>query len=177
MKIADELDMRGRLQIKKFNSDGELITELKADNFIVYTGRALVAKLFLGKELLLGEEIAPIKYIAVGTGELAVNPVTDSKLQAEVFRKQIKTIDPLKDLSDTPEVTVTKEGKQIQQKNRKVIISADLDFKEPGDETYELKEAGLFNAAEGGVMYNRVVFPVVTKTPDFKLTLVWEIIF
>jgi hypothetical protein len=171
MRIADELDMRGRLEIKKCNSDGELIAEIKADNFIVYTGRDLVAQLFLG------QKIEPVKYIAVGTGNLAVNPVSDSKLQTEVFRKEIKSIDLSKDLTDTPEVTVTKEGKQIQQKNRKVIISADLDFKEPGDQTYELKEAGLFNAAEGGVMYNRVVFPVVTKTPAFKLTLVWEIIF
>lgn len=171
MKISDELDMRGRLQIKKFNPNGELITEIKADNFIVYTGRDLVAQLFLG------QKIEPVKYIAVGTGNLAVNPVSDSKLQTEVFRKPIKAIDLSKDLSDTPEVTVTKEGREIQQKNRKVIISADLDFKEPGDQTYELREAGLFNAAKAGVMYNRVVFPVVTKTPDFKLTLVWEIIF
>ncbi|WP_334849484.1 hypothetical protein [Nostoc sp.] len=172
MKMSDELDMQGRLQIKTFNRDDELITEVKANNFIVYTGRDLVAQLFLG------QKIDPVRYLAVGTGNLAVNPVIDNKLQTEVFRKQIKAIDLSKDLSDTPEVTITKEGRDIKQKNRKVIISADLDFKEPGDQTYELKEAGLFNAAkDGGVMYNRVVFPVVTKTPDFKLTLVWEIIF
>jgi hypothetical protein len=173
MKIADSLDMKGRLLIQKFNSDGQLAEEVKADNFIVYTGRDLVAQLFLG------QKIEPIKYIAVGTGNRAVNPVTDKALQTEVFRKKIKEIDISKDLTDTPETTVTKEGRSIPQKNRKVIISADLDFKEPGDKTYELTEAGLFNAkaAPEGVMYNRVVFPVITKTPDFKLTLVWEIIF
>lgn len=171
MKIADELDMKGRLTIKKFNPDGQLLTEVKADNFIVYTGRDLVAQLFLG------QKIDPVKYIAVGTGNVSVNPVTDKALQTEVFRKPIKQIDISKDLTDTPEVTITKDGANIQQKNRKVIVSADLDFKEPGDKTFELKEAGLFNAAKDGVMYNRVVFPVITKTPDFKLTLVWEIVF
>jgi hypothetical protein len=171
MKIADELDMKGRLTIQKFNPDGELITEIKANNFIVYTGRDLVAQLFLG------QKIEPVKYIAVGSSNLPVNPVTDKTLQTEIFRKPIKQIDLSKDLTDTPEVTVNKDNLTIPQKNRKVIVSADLDFKEPGDKTYELKEAGLFNAAKDGVMYNRVVFPVITKTPDFKLTLVWEIIF
>jgi hypothetical protein len=27
------------------------------------------------------------------------------------------------------------------------------------------------------VMYNRVVFPVISKSADFKLTLIWEILF
>jgi hypothetical protein len=171
MKIADQLDMKGRLTIKKFNFDGQLLTEVKANNFIVYTGRDLVAQLFLG------QKIEPVKYIAVGTGNLPVNPVKDKTLQTEIFRKPIKQIDLSKDLTDTSEVTVTKEGVNIPQVNRKVIVSADLDFKEPGDKTYELKEAGLFNAEKDGIMYNRVVFPVITKTPDFKLTLVWEIIF
>ena len=39
----------------------------------------------------------------------------------------------------------------------------------------ELREAGLFT--EDGVMYNRVTFDTITKSDQFKLTLVWEITF
>ena len=46
-----------------------------------------------------------------------------------------------------------------------------------GEANGALTEAGLFNAAAAGVMYNRVVFPPINKTADFKLTLIWEIIF
>jgi hypothetical protein len=40
-----------------------------------------------------------------------------------------------------------------------------------------LREAGIFTAVSGGVMYNRVVFDAVTKTNAFKLTLLWDITF
>jgi len=38
-------------------------------------------------------------------------------------------------------------------------------------------EAGLFNAPEGGVMYNRVVFPEIHKTSSLSLTIAWKITF
>lgn len=38
-------------------------------------------------------------------------------------------------------------------------------------------EAGLFNASEGGVMYNRVVFPEIHKTSSLSLTIAWKITF
>lgn len=174
MKLADAMDMKGRLTIQKFNREGKLLTEVKANNFIVYTGRDLVAKLFLN------QRIDPIKYIAVGTGDKSVDPINDVALQQQVFRKEIKLPDISKDLTDI-EKKVQIETKNIIQKNRRVIISADLDYEEPkpkdNNQLYELREAGLFNAEEGGVMYNRVVFPTISKTKDFKLTLVWEIIF
>ena len=39
----------------------------------------------------------------------------------------------------------------------------------------QLREAGLFTP--DNVMYNRVVFDTITKSSQFKLTLVWEIDF
>ena len=38
-----------------------------------------------------------------------------------------------------------------------------------------LKEAGLFT--DEGIMYNRVTFDQITKSEQFKLTLIWEITF
>ena len=42
-----------------------------------------------------------------------------------------------------------------------------------GDATGALTEAGVFNAASGGTMFDRVVFPVVNKGADDSLTAVF----
>lgn len=172
MKNTDALDMQGHLTIHMFNQTGQLIHTTQKHNSIVYSGRDLVAKLFIE------QEIAPIRYIAVGTGNEPVDPFTDTALRKEVFRKQLKPFDLSKDLTD-----FRHEGEPSSQMRRRIMLSADLDFAEPppaqNNEPYELREAGLFNSKESGegVMYNRVVFPSISKTRDFKLTLVWEIIF
>ncbi|HEX2898148.1 MAG TPA: hypothetical protein VHS96_00360, partial [Bacteroidia bacterium] len=85
-----------------------------------------------------------------------------SALGTELFRKTINPINPALHIATT------------NDNKKKVTISCDLDFSEGNG---ALTEAGLFNAALGGVMYNRVVFPPVNKTTDFKLTIIWEITF
>ncbi|MDV3349054.1 hypothetical protein QGP82_10160 [Leptothoe sp. LEGE 181152] len=177
MKIADALDMRGRLTIHRYDASGQPIDTTATNNAIVYSGRDLVAKLFAQ------QAIDPIRYIAVGTGGEPVNPDTDTKLAKEVFRKELKGLNLAKDLTDIQMVVPTESGEK-EQKSRRIVLSADLDFEEPnpsdnGGKPYELREAGLFNAGDpnAGIMYNRVVFPNISKTKDFKLTLVWEIIF
>ncbi|NEQ12379.1 MULTISPECIES: hypothetical protein [unclassified Moorena] len=164
MKIAESLDMKGRLTIQKYNSQAQLVDEVKADNSIVYTGRELVAKLFTN------QKIDPIRYIALGTSSTPVAPAQDTKLGNEVFRKELKTFDIGKDLIETG------DG---ESKKCKIMLSVDLDFGEPGDQEVGLTEAGLFNSEdkETAIMYNRVIFPVITKSNNFKLTLVWEILF
>jgi hypothetical protein len=134
----------------------QIVEQISANNNIVLSGRDLVAKLFIN------EQIAPISHVAVGTGTTKVDPKTDTNLNTELFRKAITKIDP------TQNLTTTIDGK------KKVKITTELDFNEANG---ALTEAGLFNANAGGVMYNRVVFPAINKTNDFKLTLIWEILF
>jgi hypothetical protein len=55
-----------------------------------------------------------------------------------------------------------------------VVMSATFGYQ---DCNGKICEAGLFNAPEGGVMYNRVVFPEIVKTSDLTLTMVWRITF
>lgn len=157
MKIHEALDMKGRLTLRLHDRHGALVRELAADNDIVMTGRDLVAKLFSRVT------IDPISHIAVGKGTTPVNPATDLKLESELFRKPITTIDPAKDI------------KAVDKKVR-VVVSTELDFAEGNG---PLTEAAIFNGLNPGssIMYNRVVFPPVNKTSDFKLTLVWEILF
>jgi hypothetical protein len=154
--LSENLDMKGKLTVQKRDKSNQIVEQISANNNIVLSGRDLVAKLFIN------EKIAPISHIAVGAGTAEVNPKTDTKLNTELFRKAITKIDPTQDL------TITDGGKI------KVKITTELDFNEAND---YLTEAGLFNANTGGVMYNRVLFPPINKTNDFKLTLIWEILF
>lgn len=155
MKLAETCSMQGRLTLQKRNVRAELVEELVADNDIVLTGRELVARLFINQP---GD---PISHIALGSDDTAVNPVADTQLKRELFRKAIGTAE-LKATEDASHARVT--------------ITTELDFHEANG---ELREAGLFNSADpdNSVMYNRVVFPVITKTTDFQLTLMWEITF
>lgn len=155
MKLQDALDLRGRLTVQKRDSGSAVVETIRVNNSIVLSGRDLVAKLFIK------EAIDPVSHVAVGSGSAAVT-AGDEALEKEVFRKAINAVDP------SLHITTTDEDK------RKVMITAELDFGEAND---ALTEAGLFNASADGVMYNRVVFPPINKTADFKLTLIWEIIF
>ncbi len=155
MKLSEAIDLRGRLRIRMYNRANQLLNETAADNSIVLTGRDLVARLFLHLDT------NPVGHVAVGTGSNPVDAVNDTQLQTELFRKPIDPV-VLGDLTTT------------DQNKKKATITAELDFTEANG---VLTEAGLFNAEEAGVMYNRVVFAPVTKTSDFKLTLIWDILF
>lgn len=158
MKLLEGIEMQGRLKIQVWNGRRQLVEEHWADNDIVFTGRDLVARLFVQG---VGETVGPISHLAVGSGETAVNPTTDTQLKKEIFRKTIDSVA----VGETP-----------APKKAKVTVTTELDFHEGNG---ELREAGLFNTAtpENSIMYNRVVFPAINKTNDFQLTLVWEIIF
>lgn len=155
MNLQDALDPRGQLTVRKMDARDALIETILVHNNIVLSGRDLIAKLFVK------QPIDPVSHVAVGTGNAAIQ-ASDTKLASEIFRKPIAPVDP------SQHITTTDANK------RKVTITADLDF---GEANGALTEAGLFNAAAAGVMYNRVVFPPINKTSDFKLTLIWEIIF
>lgn len=168
--MQEVLDIKGRLTLQKRNASGEVFEEIKAPNSIVLTGRDLVAKLFAGVS-----GARPVSHVAVGKGDATNDVESMDGLQAELFRKKLQPLEPTS-LADT----------KLDDKTRKIItLKAELDFQEPppnaDGKPHLLTEAGLFNSADAsdtsGVMYNRVVFPSISKTSDFKLTLIWEIIF
>ncbi|MES0488427.1 MAG: hypothetical protein ABUK01_00440 [Leptospirales bacterium] len=157
MKSTEILNMQGALTLELFDRKNQPVQKTKQGNHIVLSGRDLVMKLFIN------EQIDPISHIAVGTGSGAVTG-TDVKLEKEFFRKAFDTIDPSVHLSTTDD------------NRRKVILTTELDYAESNG---PLTEAGIFTNAGAnlGTMYNRVVFPPINKTLDFKLTLIWEILF
>ncbi|MCA2702136.1 MAG: hypothetical protein IM500_17455 [Microcystis sp. M179S2] len=156
MAIQDTMDIKGSLTIQKRDLNNQLVEEIHANNTIVTSGRRLVAQLF-SKDFK--DTIKPVSQIAIGGNDKAVSD-DDLQLAQEIFRKNIK---PIKD----SDLVLLPDSKRI-----KLTITADL---QAGEGNGELKEAALFN--EDKVMYNRVIFKPINKTPDFTLTLIWEITF
>ncbi len=163
MHWLETIDLRGQLTLQSRDPNGSLITEVRANNSIVETGRELVAKLFMKG---IKDTIKPVSHVAVGTGTNAVL-VSDLTLGREILRKPLNAIDPQRDLQ-----TIETDSPLGKVNRKKVILTADLEMDEAND---ALTEAALFT--EDNFMYNRVVFKPINKTPDFKLTLIWEILF
>lgn len=159
MSAKETMDLQGYLTIQKRDLDNQIIQQIRAKNDIVLAGRELVAKLFLKDSKT---PIDPKYHIAIGTGTKPID-LKDTKLESEIFRKPINPESPI-------------ELIEVQSIPRaKITLSADLGSDEGNG---CLAEAAIFTAQESGTMYNRVVLQnPIQKTTDFKLSLVWEILF
>jgi len=164
--VHETMDMRGAVTLRIEDAGGRVIEERRHPNRIVKSGRGLVAKLFGG--VATGAPPSKVTHVAVGTGA-AVPTDDDAALQAEVARNQIASVV----YADFDE-PVTGSTEVI--KRTRASLTAVFDFGQ-ANATQPLVEAGVFAAASGGVMYNRVTFAPVTKTPAFKLTVLWDIVF
>jgi len=126
-------------------------------------------KLFLGSNLitdsgenLLAKRIGgitadPIGFIAIGTGS-ASPAETDTGLVTEVGRKGMD--------SGFPSVS-----------GSSITFQSTWTTTEPAGQPYTLRELGLFNAAAGGIMLNRIVFDPVSKTSEIELIVIVKITF
>ena len=157
MKINESIDMKGKLRIQVKDRAGQILRDFTTPNAIVNSGRDLVAQMF--KDGIS----RPVNQIAVGTGTDAPTPA-DPGLGAELFRKEI----------EQSSIAEPDEDNRI-----KVTVSTTLALDEANG---ALSEAGLFSPdpndpSQPGIMYNRVQFDTITKTNEFQLTLVWEIVF
>ncbi len=158
--MQDILNMQGRVRLLLERPDGRLVLDRWHDNRIVKVGRQLVAQRFAG---VSGAPPAIVSHMAVGTG---ADAVTDDQaaLVAERARNPVAA----------PVYTEIVDAGGV--KRIKVSLQTVFDFGEANGAA-PLREAGIFTAAAGGTIYNRVVFDAVTKASTFKLTLIWDIVF
>ena len=119
-----------------FDYEGNLKQKFVKHNLITSAGYD-----FLANCMCNVDRPSPLKYIAVGSGD---NKPTfeDVELQNEVMRK-------LCDYSHSNGSTFLALGTTL----------------EPGEATGALTEAGILNSLSGGVLFDRVTFPVVNKEP------------
>lgn len=172
MKGAEEamnevLDMRGSVTMLLTDRAGAVVYERREQNRIVKSGRDLVAKLFAGAP----GQTQPTKVTHMGVGTDGTDPTDDQT--ALLKERPARDGVPRKPIE---EVGYAEFVDKDSVKRVRVTLKAVFDFEEANG-TDPLREAAVFNAASGGVMYNRVAFKDVTKTNAFKLTLLWDITF
>ena len=165
--MHEHIDMQGAVTVLRSDADGRTVEIVRRHNRIVRAGRQLVAQLFAG--VTAGTPPAKVTHMAVGTG--ATDAADDqTALVAERAPRKAITDVQYTDF-DEPQAgggTV----RRVRVSLRSVFDFAEANGADP------LREAAIFTGdAPGGVMYNRVVFPAVTKTTAFQLTLLWEITF
>ena len=155
-------DIHGNVRLVLQDRTGKTVSDVRFKNRIVTTGRRMVAEFFSGS--FAGSPPTAVTHMAIGTdgSDTADTDVTLGAQRGE--RKGISSVQ----LSE-----ITEDGVRRVQ----VALQAVFDFTEANDPNVPLREAAIFNAESGGVMYNRVVFEPVTKTDAFKLTLFWDIVF
>ncbi|MBO1348738.1 MAG: hypothetical protein EBE86_015730 [Hormoscilla sp. GUM202] len=182
MHLSDSLELKGSLTIKKIDRADKVISVVTAHNDVMLPGRKLVAELFSG----FGGS-TPIKYAMVGTGN---GSSTSGTLLTPVFCVGINTVKA----EDFQEITEN-SNKRYQLTLTATLKETQPDTTHHSGNPYALTEAALFNAVPSSltanqlptalqsnkspdaIMYNRVTFNPIPKDNNFKLSLVWEIIF
>jgi len=152
MAESERHGMSGRLTLILRDERGREVERREVKNLITDAGRNLVAMFFAGRVA-----VAPALFIAVG-GDDAAAAAGDTDLKAFVAEAQAKNIDV---------------------KASAATVTATLAATGAGD-VQPLKEAGIRIKVAGQpnpVLYNRVVFPVVNKSPNMEMTLSWEVTF
>jgi hypothetical protein len=160
--MQETLDMRGKLTLQLNDRAGRVVQRQRCKNRIVTSGRTLISEMFTGQ--FAGPPPTPISHIGVGSG--GTTPA-DTDVALETQRGNRNAI------TDIAQTTFLDAGVM----RLRVTLQTVFDFAEANDPSVPLREAGIFTAETGGIMYNRVVFEPVTKTNAFRLTLFWEIIF
>lgn len=148
--------LAGRLAITLRDSTGRVVAERHADNLITNAGRALLGRLLTGGAQLDASRVA----IAIGTGTAAPG-VADTALAARVGAAPATAAAPVAD------------GAQMKVTVTATFAGAGL----AGIQA--VSEAGIELSVAGGgtVLYNRVTFPPINRTPDLDMTLSWEVLF
>ena len=151
--MRENQGISGRLTLHAHDSSGGLLWTREVQNHITNGGRNLVARLFAG--IAVG---TPLLKVVVGSGGAGVE-ATDADTRL------VQLVD-----------TVPVQPENIKVEGGLVTLSAVLPERAIAQ---ALVEAGIVVdvGAEAEVLYNRVVFPVVNKTPNMQLTLVWKIDF
>lgn len=155
MKEHHGLD--GRVKIELRDRSGTLVEQRMVQNLITTAGRKLLGKLFSGAA------DKPEFAIAVGAGSTAPD-ISDTALGNQLDAAKATLAAPRIDDNNPRQVVVN--------------VSATL----PVDESrpdQALTEAGILITLPGQapVLYNHVVFPLITRTGKLEMTLSWEVIF
>lgn len=144
-KVEDDIQFEDNVQIIVRGPDGKVKSEEKAHNLVTTKGIEGIMD-----QLLASPAVAKPSHMAVGKKASPTAPAAgDTALQEELDRNAL--------------TSKTRSGKVVTYKS----------FWAAGDGTGSITEAGIFNEASGGTLYNRVTFGVQTKEAEDTLEIIW----
>jgi hypothetical protein len=160
MSTQEKQSIQGRLQlVLKDSTTGRVLQNRVVKNNIMAGGSELVAKLFCG------ELSHPISHVGLGTSSEQADDITLTNLVAP-----LASLAPIQPVEGEPSLV------SMDAATGTATVKFAATFNEQQGNG-ALQEAGIFNSDTGGVLYNRVTFPVINKADNHTLTLEWEIIF
>lgn len=146
--ITDQLKLSGALSVVLRDKEGCIKDTREVKNLVVNAGLAYIIS------RMVGTSKSVMSHMALGAGTAA----------AAAGQTDLLSMLGVREALDSTTITGTN--------NEKVQFAASF---EPGDATGAVTEAGIFNAATGGDMLCRTVFPVVNKQADDQLAVTWTI--
>lgn len=146
--VNDSLKAKGVLQLTLIDEAGN-VKSTDTHNLVVNTGLAYIAS------RLKDASETVMTHMGIGSGTTAA-AAADTALGSQLARVVIDS---------TTIVTTSVTGDSVQY----VATFA------AGTGTGAVTEAGIFNAASGGTMLSRTVFPVINKGALDTLVITWKI--
>lgn len=143
--ISDKVAVTGSLDIILFDSVGDVKIKLQKHNLVVDSGLEFICS------RMVSSSDAAMSHMGVGSNS-STPTSADSSLQAQVGTRASL------DITNASGATVVYRG---------VFGSS--------QSVGTLREAGIFNAASGGTMLCRAVFPAIEKSSDDTLVIRWTI--
>lgn len=147
MKNNEGIKIIGKATIELFGPDGKLKKYLEIKNMVINIGLYHIA------DQMSDQSQEQMSHAAIGTGTTTADP-DDTALQTESAR-----------------VALTSLSKGSDADANKVTYVADWAV---GVGTGPITEAGIFNAADGGIMLSHIVFGVFAKEANDAMRIIWR---
>lgn len=146
--LKESIGIEGYINMTLTSSDGNVV-KYHIKNLIVNGGVALLTS------RMRSNDTPVVSHISLGTATHAAS-ATDTAISNQLVRVPYSTLTTIS--TSTPEDT----------------LQYTFRFP-PGSGTGAISEVGLYNAANGGTMFNRASFPVINKGPTDTLVISWNI--
>lgn len=150
--VAEKTKVRGDLRIQLIDSQGNEKDRRDINNIVVNTGLEYIAS------RMGGDSAGIMSHMAIGSDSDETNPELYTDLGAALGPRAAitssQTVDPGTGINNAIQYNATWFA---------------------GESTGAVVEAGVFNAATGGTMLARTVFPVINKEADDVLAIEWTI--
>jgi hypothetical protein len=155
--------MRAHVMIELLGSGNDVLARRARYNSVMRTGATLLAELFTGRG-------NPITHMAVGISDA---PEPDD------FSTDALTTDGDAALEGATEVALPADAFSLSTDEDKRLVHVRVRGTLPVNAAVgAIREAGLISRRDGEArLYNRVVFPTISKGDDHELTLFWEVSF